>query len=55
MSRWLIVLALTANFLADGCASPRYLELDNRQREVQDCILSGGRPLIGPGQTIICQ
>ena len=53
-SRALIVLALTSVFLAESCASPEVLELEHRQREVQDCILSGGHPSLGPGDTILC-
>lgn len=51
----LIVLGLTACFLSDSCASPEVLELEHRQAEVRDCILSGGQPVLGPNDTILCQ
>lgn len=53
-SKALIILALTAVFLSESCASPEVLELEHRQREVQDCILSGGHARLGPGNTILC-
>lgn len=38
-----------------GCASKRTQELDTLQQAVQDCILQGGHPHLGPADTIICQ
>lgn len=38
-----------------GCASPEVNQLLMRQRQVQDCILGGGHPHAGPGDTIICE
>lgn len=50
----LIVLWLTMCFLSDSCASPEVLELEHRQAEVRDCVLSGGHPSLGPNDTILC-
>ena len=52
---WLAAFALlTAILIVAGCASPEVDALLLRQRAVQDCILSGGHPHLGPGDTIVC-
>lgn len=30
-------------------------DLELRQNAVQECVLAGGRPVMGPGGTIICE
>jgi hypothetical protein len=45
----LLVLALA------GCAHRRETELHRMQREVQNCILSGGTARLGPDSTILCE
>lgn len=47
-------VAMIAIFMLAAC-SHLASDLDARQSAVQDCILSGGRPFLGPGKTIICQ
>ena len=39
-----------------GCSGPNTAAaLAARQQAVQNCIVSGGHPRLGPGQTIICE
>lgn len=51
----LTVLVLSPFFLA-GCSGPYTASaLAARQKAVQDCILSGGHPGLGPDDTILCR
>ena len=54
---WLILAAYAAAFLGlIGCASPPEVDaLLLRQRQIGDCYAAGGRPHLGPGDTIFCQ
>lgn len=36
-----------------GC-STRARALEQTQQAIQDCILAGGHPRVGPGQIILC-
>lgn len=49
---WFLLLLLFAGCSAPGVVSSR--QLYERQNAVQDCILSGGTPMLGPGQAILC-
>jgi len=48
-----VFVALALLVLA-GCSAAANA-LQARQRAVQDCILAGGHPRPGPGDTIICE
>jgi hypothetical protein len=49
------VIILFVLWLLFGCTSPEVKALDQRQRDIQECIISGGHPHAGPNETIICQ
>lgn len=50
---WLFVMLCWLSMFF-GCASPEVDALLLRQHQIQDCILSGGHPHLGPGDTILC-
>lgn len=56
---WLLSLVVAALFMVSGCASvenPNSAKaLARRQQAVQDCILQGGHPVLGPSNTILCK
>lgn len=48
-----VVVGMIAMLWLSAC-SRAATELEARQRQIQDCILSGGHAHLGPGQTILC-
>ena len=52
----LAALTLGLVFAFWGCSGPNTAAaVAARQKAVQDCILSGGHPRLGPDNTILCQ
>lgn len=51
---FLAFTALLALLVLFGGCSHAASDLDRRQREVQDCILSGGHARLGPDDSILC-
>jgi len=50
----LVVIACIALLaICFGC-SHAASDLERKQRAIQDCLLSGGRARLGPGNTILC-
>lgn len=49
-----LLIFLFAVYMLSGCATATKRDLDSLNQNIQDCILSGGHPRLGPENTVIC-